>query len=308
MLGAVGVHADQREAEPGRGVLAGQHLGLGDPEVLGAGDPALDLDEHEVAVAGAGADVVAGVVVRHLAAGRGRARARRPAPRRRRGGRSASCPARAAPDRRFGRAACPAGPAGCTSAPPATTGGRAVRSSSRARSASRRSSRPSRSRARRNAVSGLIFSCLPGGLGLQQLGVPGVPVVDLLGEPLLRPAGGSGRLSPTTCSCVAASRAGMPCSTAQSTAGCSTPARSHGSRSRYAAAARSASSRGLVVQVPRLPRRGSARCRALDLDEVEPLGDRAGRVVAVGDLLGDRDQQPRLLAGIVPVDQHACRA
>ena len=42
----------------------------------------------------------------------------------------------------------------------------------------------------------------------------------------------------------------------------------------------------------------------IDLDEAELLGDGAGRVVAVGDLVGDRDEQARLGARVVPVGEH----
>ena len=62
---------------------------------------------------------------------------------------------------------------------------------------------------------------------------------------------------------------------------------------------------GFVVQVPCLAG-GPHPERALriHLDEAELLGDGAGRVVAVGDLVGDRDEQPRLGAGVVPVGEH----
>ena len=56
----------QREAGQGARVLASERLGLGHPEVLRSQDTALDLDEYPVAFGGAGADVVARIVMRHF--------------------------------------------------------------------------------------------------------------------------------------------------------------------------------------------------------------------------------------------------
>src|SRR5271165_6916976 len=60
--------------------------------------------------------------------------------------------------------------------------------------------------------------------------------------------------------------------------------------------------KGLVVEVSRLAR--GSRALGGYLGEVEPLSDGAGRIVSVGDLLGYRGQQARLLAWVVPVGQH----
>src|SRR5579863_3997540 len=66
IFGVIRVNRHQRETGPGARVLAGQRFGSGHPEFFGAFDPALYLDEHEVIIGGAGADVVTGVAVRHL--------------------------------------------------------------------------------------------------------------------------------------------------------------------------------------------------------------------------------------------------
>ena len=113
VFGAVRVDADEGEAEPWAAFLPVRTSVRVTQKSSAPAIRPLTSMNIEVAVGGAGSDVVAGVVVRHLAAGRGRARVRRPGRRRRRGGRIARCPWRCAAVRRqSGRGVGRAGPAG----------------------------------------------------------------------------------------------------------------------------------------------------------------------------------------------------
>jgi hypothetical protein len=148
----------------------------------------------------------------------------------------------------------------------------------------------------------LDLQTLPGGGAVEQLGVPGVPVVDLLGEPLpyLRPHPLHRVLDP-----VAYLREVF----ADAVLDRPVDRQLLGTGGKPCLVQHRREQRRLVLggwAVVQVGRRAGRVCGAVRprLDKLEPLGHRTGRVVPVGDLLGQRHHQPGLLGRIVAVDQH----